>query len=494
MKKPTAVIAIPSICDFYTTPHRLSALGEIIVQQILQRQGWETRFLHFPKAAKHVLLPLPQVLAHLEPCLLPGEFGPTAFFSRYHRFGPTPEQGADIILSEKPDAVFLSCFAFAYADDTLALAGQIKKQRPTLPVYVGGAGASVLPEYFMRAGCIDTVISGEAEKYLTRFLAGTPAPDDTAGFSAKRSDRPDVAIATMKSSKKGLWLTTALSRGCPRKCAFCANHLTQGRTFRTVSIEAFLSAMDTLPRDIPIHVNFEDDNFLMDKNFFFDVLQAIRQKFPRVDFSAENGMDYGLLDLETLQRLIACGFRQFNLSMASIRPSILKDARRWGDPQRLQELLLFLARQNIPSITYFICGLAQDTVDSVIQNLQFLYRQPTRVGISLFYPVPGLPGFENAQSFKASASHLCTGSAAYPWSGSLTTAQMVTAFRLARYINLSKQNHCRPEAFDLLTRIQKEGRLYTYQRSKGKKRMVRPPGLDHEMEAGFFGSLADPGT
>ena len=492
MKKPTAVIAVPSICDFYTTPHRLSALGEKIVQQILQRQGWKTRFIHFPNTARQVLA-LPPVLAHLEPCLLPGEFGPTAFFSRYHRFGPTPGQGADIILSEKPDAVFLSCFAFAYADDTLALARQIKKQRPNMPVYAGGAGASVLPEYFMRAGCIDTVISGEAEKNLTRFLTGTTAADGAAGSSAKRSDRPDVAIATMKSSKKGLWLTTALSRGCPRKCTFCANHLTQGRTFRTVSMDAFLSAIETFPRDIPIHINFEDDNLLMDKHFFFDVLQAIRQVFPQVDFSAENGVDYGLLDIETLQQLIACGFRQFNLSMASIRPSILKDTRRWGDPRRLQELLLFLARQNIPSITYFICGLAQDTVDTVIQNLQFLFSQPTRVGISLFYPVPGLSGYENRQTFKASASHLCTGSAAFPWSASLTTAQMVTAFRLARFINLTRKNHYQPEERDLVRRILKERKLYTYQRTNRKKRMVRPPGLDREMEEGFLGSLADLG-
>ena len=360
MKKSKAVIAVPSFCDFYTTPHRLSALGEKIVETILHRRGWDTRLLHFPKTGKQAL-PLPPALSHLKTCLVPGEFGPTAFFSKYHRFGPSAEDSAAIILRENPDAVFLSCFAFAYADDTLSLAGHLKKQCPSVPVYVGGAGVSVLPEYFQAEDSIDAVIPGEAEGALATFAGENTAPENRID---QRLDSPggiDFSIATTQSSKTGRWLTTTLSRGCPRRCQFCANHLTHGRVFRTVPIEAFLAALQTFPRDMPLHINFEDDNLLLDKDYFFAILEAIRKRFSRVDFSAENGMDYLLLDVKTLDRLIALGFRQFNLSMASLSPSILKDSHRRGDPEHLQEILSYLKRKNIPSITYFICGLKQDT-------------------------------------------------------------------------------------------------------------------------------------
>ncbi len=488
MKKSKAVIATPSFSDFYTTTHRLSALGEKIVEKILRRRAWDTRLLHFPRTGKQTL-PLPAALSHLKTCLVPGEFGPTAFFSKYQRFGPSAEDSAAVILTENPDAVFLSCFAFAYADDTLSLARHLKAQRPSVPVYVGGAGVSVLPGYFQAEKSIDAVIAGEAEWALANFLGEDTAPDDSIDPHLDSPVRIDVAIASTQSAKTGQWLTTALSRGCPRKCRFCANHLTHGRVFRTVPIEAFLAALQTFSRDVPLHINFEDDNLLLGKDYFFALLEAIRNRFPRVDFSAENGMDYLLLDVSTLDRLIALGFRQFNLSMASLSPSILKESHRQGNPEHLQEILSYLRHKNIPSITYFICGLKQDTPDSVLENLRFLSRQPTLIGISLFYPVPGLPGFRDTRPFFESDSHLCTGSAAFPWSGSLTTAQMITAFRLARFVNFIQKKEYQSHEGDLLTRIKNERKLYTFQRKGRQKWMLRPPGLDKDMEKAFFENI-----
>ncbi len=488
MKKRKAAIAVPSFRDFYATPHRLTALGAVIVKKMLQERGWETHVSQFPLTAKQSLA-LPSNFSHLRPYLLPNEYGPTSFFSRYHRFGPSPDQCADAILAENSDAVFISCFAFAYADDTLALARDIKNKRPETPVYVGGAGVSVLPEYFQCHTYIDAVIDGEAERSLAGFLSTGRPPESATGGTDSISTQPQVALAARNSAKTGLWLTTSLSRGCPRKCTFCANHLTQGRTFRKVDMDDFLSTLVTFPQDIPVHINFEDDNILLDREFFFDILKAIKKRFRQVDFSAENGMDYSLLDMGTLERLIEYGFTQFNLSMASCSPSILEDARRHWDQQHLQDILQRLKQHKIPAIVYFICGLRSDTRDTVIENLLFLCRQPARVGISLFYPVPGLPGFENAHTFLTTDSHLCTGSAAFPWSGSLTTAQMVTAFRIARYINLTKMEPHRSSDRDLLGRIQRENKLYTFQRTNQGRRMVRPPGLDRDMERAFFNAL-----
>jgi Radical SAM superfamily/B12 binding domain len=488
LKKPKAAIVVPSLCDFYTTPHRLSALGASIVDNILRREGWDTRLLNFPKTGKQTLS-LPPSHTHLTPCLIPGEFGPTSFFSRYQRFGPSPEDSATIILAENPDAVFLSCFAFAYADDTLSLARHLKEQQPSIPVYVGGAGVSVLPDYFNAHEHIDAVIAGEAESNVTAFLGGNRGPGFGGGLSGQHPEGIDFSIATTGSSRNGLWLTTTLSRGCPRKCRFCANHLTHGRVFRTVPIDTLLSALEHFPKDIPLHINFEDDNLLLDKDYFFAVLHAIQKRFPRVDFSAENGVDYLLLDMDTLDRLLALGFRQLNLSMASLSPSILKDAHRQGDPEHLEQILCYLNRKKVPSITYFICGLKQDTPDSVLNNIHFLAKQPTRMGISLFYPVPGLPGFTDPLPFFQSGSHLCTGSAAFPWSGSLTTPQMITAFRMARLVNFTKESVYASQELDLLDRIQKEKKLYTFQRKGRQKSMLRPPGLDKDMEKALFENI-----
>ena len=109
------------------------------------------------------------------------------------------------------------------------------------------------------------------------------------------------------------------------------------------------------------------------------------------------------------------------------------------------------------------------------------------MGISLFYPVPGLPGFRDIHNpFSKSGSHLCAGSAAFPWSGSLTTAQMITAFRMARYVNFTQKKDCQPHELDLLERIRHERKFYTFQRKGRQKWMVRPPGIDPDMEKAFL--------
>jgi len=68
----------------------------------------------------------------------------------------------------------------------------------------------------------------------------------------------------------------------------------------------------------------------------------------------------------------------------------------------------------------------------------------------------------------------------------LTTAQMITAFRITRFVNFTKKKEYLPQERDLLTRIRKERKLYTFQRKGKQKSMVRPPEVDGEMEKAFF--------
>ena len=63
---------------------------------------------------------------------------------------------------------------------------------------------------------------------------------------------------------------------------------------------------------------------------------------------------------------------------------------------------------------------------------------------------------------------------------------MITAFRIARFVNFTQKKGYQPQEIDLLTQIRKERKLYTFQRKGRQKWMVRPPGLDRDMENEFF--------
>ncbi len=433
-RKYKALIAVPPVEDFYFTPSRASALGASSLQIILDRLGINSLVLNFPgMKRKPANLQLPHELEHLRPHIIPGESSPLAFFTGWHRYGPSYAECAEIIASFSPEYVFISCFAWAYAAGTISLAAAVKQLMPRTPVIAGGAGVTVNPDFFRNssnAAFIDYVLPGEAETVIPGFFAvAEPPVSDEPVFSWNE---------TGISRRKGIrYISTMLTRGCPKSCRFCSNHLVHGRVFRKCRIQDIKLYIEEIPDDLNIHVNFEDDNLMFAAEYFFEVLDIIKKRFPNAEFSAENGLDYTLLDVKLVDRLINCGFRSFNLSMASSSQELLDEENRKSSPDRLKTVVEAVTTGGATSTTYFICGLEGESPETVLDNLLTLHRLPTLTGISLFYPVPGLPGFkpEVMNNFHPG---LCAGSAAWPWNSSLTTSQMITSFRLARLSNLLK--------------------------------------------------------
>ena len=129
--------------------HRFSGLGAEILSKLLRQNGWEVRLLNFPlQKKKGKRLQLPQPLDYLKPHIIENEEGHLSFFTRYQRFGPSLDECAAQVVSSPPDIVFISCFAFCYADAALELASSIRSEAPDIPIVIGGAGVSAYPDFF----------------------------------------------------------------------------------------------------------------------------------------------------------------------------------------------------------------------------------------------------------------------------------------------------------------------------------------------------------
>jgi len=480
----TAIVAAAPVRDFYFTHHRFSALGTEAVRRILSRAGVASAVYNFPLMRKKpAAAALPEALSYLQPYLLAEEKGPWSFFRRYHRYGPSMDECARRIVEGKPDLLLLSCLAYCYAGETLELAREVRRMRPDITIVAGGAGPSAHPPYFLREPGIDYVLAGEAETCLESFIRAwrgdigwekvpnlyrrrggkTIAPAETRRTGP---GEPEFVWTEAARSETAASVSVNMSRGCPRRCRFCSSFLCHGRGFRTPRWERIRSGIGEIAERYGgsarlLRINFEDDNLLLDAPLFFRTLETMREALPRCVFSMENGMEYSLVDPDWIPRWVDLGVAQLNLSVVSTDRCVLNAQNRSARLSCYEQVVAAARRCGLPVVTYFICGFKEDTAEGVARTLLYLFEQPVRVGFSAFYPVPGLPDW--GDPFILEPPALCAGSSMYPWNRSLSTRQMVTLFRLCRFLNALKtaSPQARPDTWEVLDRSLREKTLYT---------------------------------
>lgn len=488
-----AVIAIPSVIDFYFTPRRAAALGALVLDRELMELGWDTEILNFPILKQPHNLPLPAELNYLQKYIIPGEKGPVSWFRRYQRFGLDSQAAARQISLGYPDLVCISSFAWGYAEEARDLAVAIARELPQVPIIIGGHAPSALPEYFVNLRhpvfpnkpLFSLVAAGEIEGFASELINALSGSRQFLDFRRKSSEntlRPIAGESLSLGARRSV--SAIFTRGCPRQCRFCSNHICHGREFRVSAPESWaISVTEAMGESAAINLNIEDDNILYRKKDFFRFLNSLKTRLPNMSFMAENGLDYLLLEKADIRRLKELGFNRLNLSLAVLSRETGVGESRESDPEKLSLLIREASEQDLPVTTHFISGLSGDSAEDIVTTLLFLDKLPTEIGISNFYPVPGLPGFSDPIQFLGRPPRLTLGSSVYPWTGSLSTAQMITAFRLARWSNYRKEQG---PADELSLALVGGGRLRTMV-GKGKEpKLIPVPYLDNDMVERFI--------
>lgn len=509
-----AVVVVPPVRDFYFTRHRFSSLGARIVLRILRQYGLESTLLDFPSMSKNgKQIGIPSDIAYINQYMVPDEMGKLSYFTKYQIFGPSPEQCAQKICSLSPTLCFISGFAFSYGAELIDIAMNVKKLNSAITIVAGGAGVSAYPLYFLRDASVDFVLSGEAEKGLREFLKafvnkelpfdkvsnlqwkqeGTFCASPVTGFADASAIEP--VVSKVCETKNSVFVSTCLSRGCPGGCKFCSNRITHGTAFRLTSSEKILSKLegfliDEKGRNRSILINFEDDNMLLAPEYLIDIMRKARERFGALSFLAENGIDYRLLSPGFADHLISLGMIRFNFTLGSADESILENLKRKSSLAHFETIVRYIASKGIPVLSYFIAGLEGDSKDSIVDTLSFLSNLPTSVGVSLFYAVPNLAGFENMSLFDAIAPCVCNGSSAYPWNGTMSTCELVTTFRLSRYVNLLKSKMKSQQELELVRRIRSDNRLYTVVKNRKGTSIIEVPCYDRGMVKLFLEKAA----
>jgi radical SAM superfamily enzyme YgiQ (UPF0313 family) len=185
------------------------------------------------------------------------------------------------------------------------------------------------------------------------------------------------------------------SRGCPAGCRYCIKHVTYQSSVRHRSPDHVLKELYLLKEMGMHHVHFEADLFTVQKEFVYDLCNAIIKDGLKIRWSCNSRVDF--VDEAELRLMKQAGCFMIAWGLESGSEAVLKRARKGTTPQRIREAIGWSHRAGIMNWGYFIIGLPGETVETIQQTIALAKSIP--VDIALFHiatPYPGTPFYYEA--------------------------------------------------------------------------------------------------
>lgn len=307
----------------------------------------------------------------------------------------------------------------------------IKRSFPVATIVMGGMYPSSLPEEAIRLSGADILVIGEGEIALSKIAAGEEK-ENIKGLIFRKGDRiiktgksdfiknlddiPMMSYFDLRPMERYVewspWgnkidktLALLSSRGCPFHCTFCSGHSVYEKLWRPHSSERVLREMKTAIEKFGVdHIEFQDDNFSLQKNRATEILKGIRDlksnKGERIFWSAPNGLMIDSLDKELIAMMKESGAETIYLPVESGDENILRLMRKPFPEKHLaktMEVIRNCAEAGIQAGAFIIVGYPGEDKKSFEKTLDFC-RKILDLGLNAIAPLVATP-YPNTELF-----------------------------------------------------------------------------------------------
>ena len=326
---------------------------------------------------------------------------------------PAGHDFARRVASQRPDLVGMSSLAPAYGGAS-ALALELRRVLPDgTGLVVGGADATTDPGRYVRLGCFDAVLVGEAEQTLPALCAAWPAVPHMAGIIPAGTDPASVARAPLvdpdaaplparhllpmrryrggPAFKRGRHTTSVFShRGCPYTCTFCEKGVHDG-PMRYRSAEGILEEVRRIRRDQEIHdIRFIDDVFMVNRKVLESFLELVLSSGERFSWMCTARVDH--LEEALLRRMRRAGCYRLEVGVESGSERILQMVSKRITPADIRHGFSAARRAGLELIANYILGFPTETEAEIQQTIDFSLELDAEWAMFFdYYPLDGSP-------------------------------------------------------------------------------------------------------
>ena len=311
-----------------------------------------------------------------------------------------------------------------------ALLLAIRAAHPTLPLIVGGEGATGIGDHVVRESGVDAVVIGEGEvpwaEILRRLgegeeldgivnvvtspepqpqLAATPEPLGTNHLDdLPWPDWSDVPLEAYWEQRRGhgptSWarsLPIIASRGCPFKCKFCTAPSTWGNQ-RYRSVQDVIGEMRHRQESLGIEFfSFNDLSITTRVAWFEEFVDALIAADLQTHWAVPAGIRAQKLSYDLLRRAKLAGMTHLQIAPETGSDKVLAWIDKRFERESVEETVVNAKRAGLPVCAYFIVGHPVEELEDYMATLRFLVRLAElgvdEVAVSAFTPLPGSPYF-----------------------------------------------------------------------------------------------------
>ncbi len=326
-----------------------------------------------------------------------------------------------VTLRNTDDVYFASGHSFI--DGIRGIVASLRKACP-VPVILGGAGFSVMPEKLLDYLDADFGIVREGEFSFPELLTSLENGGDIAQIpglvyrrngevlSTPRDKSNCGALDTLQTHerrtvdnrlyfRKGGQIGIETKRGCNRRCIYCVEPLIKGQSVRLRNPADVVDEMESLvQRGINVfHIN--------DSEFNLSIAHPLALCREIVDRGLEERIEwyaYGMpkpFPDELAASMKAAGCVGMNFGVDSASEKMLKVLRRTFRPTDIERAVATAKRYGLEHIVELLFGAPGETLETVRETIDFVKRiDPQRVSVTVglrIFPNTELEGMIRAE-------------------------------------------------------------------------------------------------
>jgi radical SAM superfamily enzyme YgiQ (UPF0313 family) len=288
--------------------------------------------------------------------------------------------------------------------DAREIIKQVKAAAPKIPVIIGGAHPSALPDFVLADSGADAVVVGEGERIMTEIADKRCEPagiiysaviDDLDSLPFPRYKNINLhryfsspATARIRWALPSPSIAVMAKRGCPFDCTFCASSALSGRRVRFRTVANVMAELDFLKSEYGMRgVFFHDDTFTVKRSWTLEFCEQIARR--KLKWICGTRVDMVKPDLLSTMRRAGCELIEYGIESGSER--ILRDVIKKGiTPALVLETVRATKKAGIGVIANYMFGFPGETEDDMKATLSLVKKVPSDVAeVSIFMPMPG---------------------------------------------------------------------------------------------------------